>query len=77
MCEAGFPVASPGDFDAVSLIAREIGHITEKRADGKPMVIAGLARAIPKDIERCYEAVKHAPLHRIHTFLATSDLHVS
>lgn len=76
VCEAGFPVASPGDFDAVSLIAREIGPLTEKRVGGAPMVIAGLARALHKDIERCYEAVKHAPRHRIHTFLATSDLHV-
>lgn len=43
----------------------------------EPMTIAGLARATEKDIERCYEAVKHAPRHRIHTFLATSDIHVS
>lgn len=77
VCEAGFPVASPGDFEAVSLIAKEIGPIVEKRHGGEPMTIAGLARALPKDIERCYEAVKHAPRHRIHTFLATSDLHVS
>jgi len=40
------------------------------------MRICGLSRAIEKDIERCYEAVKHAPLHRIHTFLATSDIHL-
>jgi len=40
------------------------------------MAICGLARAIDKDIDRCYEAVKYAPLHRIHTFLATSDIHL-
>jgi isopropylmalate/homocitrate/citramalate synthase len=39
-------------------------------------VIAGLARAVPNDIQRAYDAVKHAPLHRIHTFLATSDIHL-
>lgn len=41
-----------------------------------PMEICGLARAVPADLERCYDAVRHAPLHRIHTFLATSDLHL-
>jgi 2-isopropylmalate synthase len=41
-----------------------------------PMQICGLARAVPKDLERCYDAVRHAKLHRIHTFLATSDLHL-
>ena len=39
-------------------------------------VICGLARAIPADIQRAYDAVKYAPLHRIHTFLATSDIHL-
>lgn len=39
-------------------------------------VICGLARAVPADIQRAYDAVKHAPLHRIHTFLATSDIHL-
>ena len=40
------------------------------------MEICGLARAVEPDLERCYDAVRHAPLHRIHTFLATSDLHL-
>lgn len=40
------------------------------------MMICGLARAVEPDLERCYEAVRDAPLHRIHTFLATSDLHL-
>jgi 2-isopropylmalate synthase len=43
---------------------------------GQPMRITGLSRASEKDITRCYEAVKAAPLHRIHTFLATSDIHL-
>lgn len=76
ICEAGFPIASPGDFDAVRRIAEEVGHLTEGRKSGRPMVIAGLARANKKDIARAYEAVKVAPRHRIHTFLATSDIHL-
>ncbi|EEY66185.1 2-isopropylmalate synthase [Phytophthora infestans T30-4] len=76
VCEAGFPISSPGDFDAVSAIAKEIGPITAGRPTGEPMTICGLARAMEKDIQRCYDAVKHAPKHRIHTFLATSDIHL-
>ena len=76
VCEAGFPIASPGDFDAVSAIAEEIGHMTENRASGRPMTICGLSRAAEKDILRCHEAVKHAARPRIHTFLATSDIHL-
>ena len=76
ICEAGFPIASPGDFDAVRRIAEEVGPLTEGRKSGEPMVIAGLARAHKKDIARAYEAVKVAPRHRIHTFLATSDIHL-
>ena len=72
VCEAGFPIASQGDFEAVSLVAKTAGLISEGRASGQTMRIAGLARANKKDIERCYEAVRHAPLHRIHTFLASS-----
>src|SRR5215510_7550456 len=45
ICEAGFPIASPGDFEAVRRIAEEVGPLTEGRKDGRPMVIAGLARA--------------------------------
>jgi 2-isopropylmalate synthase len=76
ICEAGFPIASPGDFEAVRRIAEEVGPLTEGRKDGRPMVIAGLARANQPDIDRAYEAVKAAPRHRIHTFLATSDIHL-
>ena len=76
ICEAGFPIASPGDFEAVRRIAEEVGLLTEGRKDGQPMVIAGLARANQQDIDRAYAAVKAAPRHRIHTFLATSDIHL-
>jgi 2-isopropylmalate synthase len=76
ICEAGFPIASQGDFDAVRRIAMEIGPLMEGRKSGEPMVIAGLARANEKDITRAFDAVKEAPRHRIHTFLATSDIHL-
>ena len=76
VCEAGFPIASPGDFEAVRRIAEEVGPLTEGRKSGQPMVIAGLSRANEEDIDRAYEAIKAAPRHRIHTFLATSDIHL-
>jgi 2-isopropylmalate synthase len=76
VCEAGFPIASPGDFEAVRRIAEEVGPLTENRKTGQPMVIAGLSRANEQDIQRAYDAVKVAPRHRIHTFLATSDIHL-
>jgi len=76
ICEAGFPIASPGDFEAVRRIAEEVGPLTEGRKNGEPMVITGLARANQEDIQRAYDAVKVAPRHRIHTFLATSDIHL-
>ncbi|MCG6904680.1 MAG: 2-isopropylmalate synthase [Rhodobacter sp.] len=63
--EAGFPIASEGDFAAVSAIAKQ----------AKSAVICGLARANFKDIDRCWEAVKHARRPRIHTFIGTSPLH--
>ncbi len=63
--EAGFPIASEGDFEAVSDIARR----------AKSAVICGLARANLKDIDRCWEAVRHAKRPRIHTFIGTSPLH--
>jgi len=63
--EAGFPIASEGDFAAVSEIARL----------AKSSQICGLARANFKDIDRCWEAVKHAKRPRIHTFIGTSPLH--
>jgi len=50
--------------------------MTEGRDGGVPMRIAGLSRANKKDIERCYDAVRHAELNRIHTFLASSDIHL-
>jgi 2-isopropylmalate synthase len=65
--EAGFPIASNGDFEAVSEIAR--------RSDGA--IIAGLARAINADIDRAGEAVKHAKRGRIHTFVSTSPIHLA
>ncbi len=63
--EAGFPIASEGDFNAVSEISRL----------AKSATICGLARANYKDIDRCWEAVKHAKSPRIHTFIGTSELH--
>ena len=63
--EAGFPIASEGDFNAVSEIARQ----------SQNAVICGLARAQLGDIDRCWEAVKHARQPRIHTFIGTSPLH--
>jgi 2-isopropylmalate synthase len=76
ICEAGFPIASPGDFEAVRRVAEEVGPLIEGRKSGQPMVITGLARANHKDIQRAYDAIKVAPRHRIHTFLATSDIHL-
>jgi 2-isopropylmalate synthase len=64
--EAGFPIASPGDFEAVKRIAGEVRGAT----------IAGLARAKEEDIRRAWEAIKDAPKKRIHTFHSTSDIHL-
>jgi 2-isopropylmalate synthase len=64
--EAGFPISSPGDFEAVCAIAEEI--------DGP--IICGLARAMEKDIVRCGEAVTRNKRARIHTFIATSQIHI-
>ncbi|MFL5341139.1 MAG: 2-isopropylmalate synthase, partial [Gemmataceae bacterium] len=63
--EAGFPVASPGDFEAVQTIARQV----------EGPVICGLARCNDLDIDRAWAAVKDAPRPRIHVFLATSAIH--
>ncbi len=65
--EAGFPIASNGDFDAVSLIATKVKNAT----------VAGLARAISVDIARAGEAVRHAARPRIHTFVSTSPIHLA
>ncbi|HEX9848290.1 MAG TPA: 2-isopropylmalate synthase [Acidimicrobiia bacterium] len=64
--EAGFPVSSPGDFEAVSRIAQEV----------EGPVIAALARAEAGDIDRAWTAVRHAERSRIHIFLATSPIHM-
>ncbi len=64
--EAGFPIASPDDFDAVQAIATEV----------KGPRIAGLARAIEQDIRTCWDAVKVAEVPRIHTFISTSAVHM-
>jgi 2-isopropylmalate synthase len=64
--EAGFAIASPGDFEAVSEVARQCQRAT----------VASLARAASADIERAWEAVQHAKRPRIHTFIATSPLHM-
>ncbi|KAK4420227.1 2-isopropylmalate synthase B [Sesamum alatum] len=70
--EAGFPASSDADFEAVKLIAREIGNVD---ADHVP-VICGLARCNKRDIDRAWEAVKFAKKPRIHTFIATSEIHM-
>jgi 2-isopropylmalate synthase len=73
--EAGFPAASPDDLEAVAAIAREVGGAPPE-GKAQPPIIAGLARATRLDIDRAWEAVKSAKRPRIHTFLATSDLHL-
>ena len=64
--EAGFPIASEGDFEAVSAVAAAV----------KDSVVCGLARALEKDINRAGEALKAANASRIHTFIATSPIHM-
>ena len=65
--EAGFPIASEGDFEAVSAISKRV----------KKATVAGLARAIFADIDRAGEAVRHAQRGRIHTFVSTSPIHLA
>src|SRR3990170_3628434 len=67
--EAGFPAASPSDWEAVNAIAKEIGT-----PDGP--IICGLARARHADIDACWSAIQSAARPRIHTFLSTSDIHL-
>ncbi len=67
--EAGFPAASPDDLEGVRRVANEVGT-----ADGP--VICGLARTTKNDIDKAWEAVREAAKPRIHTFLATSDIHM-
>jgi 2-isopropylmalate synthase len=64
--EAGFSIASPGDFASVQAISRAVKNVT----------VAALARALPKDIDAAWESVKEARRPRVHTFLATSDIHL-
>lgn len=64
--EAGFAIASPGDLAAIQSIAKQIKNCT----------VASLARALPKDIDQAWEAVRNAESPRIHTFIATSDVHM-
>tara|TARA_B110000914_G_scaffold202239_1_gene195034 strand:- start:206 stop:1738 length:1533 start_codon:yes stop_codon:yes gene_type:complete len=64
--EAGFAIASPGDFDAVKAVAEAV----------KDSTVCSLARALDKDIDRAGEAIKNANSGRIHTFIATSDIHM-
>ncbi len=64
--EAGFPISSPGDFESVKAIAQKV--------EGPQ--ICGLARAMDKDIDCCWEAVKYSKTPRIHTFIATSQVHM-
>ena len=64
--EAGFPIASPGDFEAVTAISKNL----------KKSIPCGLSRHSKKDIDACYESLKFAPRFRIHTFISTSPLHM-
>ena len=64
--EAGFPFSSPGDFEAVSRVAKEV----------KGPIVAGLAHAHPKAVDACYDAVKNAESPRVHVFLSSSDVHL-
>mmetsp|Transcript_14360 Transcript_14360/g.20660 ORF Transcript_14360/g.20660 Transcript_14360/m.20660 type:complete len:655 (-) Transcript_14360:116-2080(-) len=72
--EAGFPIASPDDFNAVKQIGDTVGN--EVFEDGYVPVICGLSRANPKDIQRAWDAVKGAKRPRVHTFIATSPIHM-
>jgi 2-isopropylmalate synthase len=71
--EAGFPAASVDDLEAVRRIAIEVGNPTDGT---KAPVICGLARTTKNDIDKAWEAVRHATRPRIHTFLATSEIHM-
>jgi len=64
--EAGFPISSPGDFEAVSEISKSV----------KNSIPCGLSRALKKDIDACHESLKFAKRFRIHTFISTSPVHM-
>jgi len=68
--EAGFPISSDEDFEATREVARQVGTL-----EGAP-IVCGLSRVGLADIDRCWEAVKYARRPRIHTFVATSDIHL-
>jgi 2-isopropylmalate synthase len=68
--EAGFPISSEEDFEATREVAKQVGTL-----EGAP-IICGLSRVGLGDIDRCWEAVKYARRARIHTFVATSDIHL-
>ena len=68
--EAGFPISSAEDFEATREVARQVGTLEN------PPIICGLSRVGLADIDRCWEAVKYARKPRIHTFVATSDIHL-
>src|SRR5580658_1766829 len=68
--EAGFPVASEGDFEAVQVIARAVGN------GPTAPVIAGLSRTSVSDVDRCWEALRDAAQARIHVFISTSPQHM-
>ena len=72
--EAGFPAASPDDFEAVRRIAEEVGN--RRVLDREPPVICGLARTTKGDIDAAWGAIQDAARPRIHTFLATSPIHM-
>jgi 2-isopropylmalate synthase len=76
--EAGFPAASPDDLEAVRRIAKEVGNSLQGSGETLPQVpvICGLARASKGDIDAAWEGVRHAAFPRIHTFLATSPIHM-
>jgi 2-isopropylmalate synthase len=84
--EAGFPAASPDDLEAVRRIAIEVGNSPVAQSEDagaeqpstqrQPPIICGLARTTKSDIDSAWEAVKHAARPRIHTFIATSPIHM-
>ncbi|MGB7537616.1 MAG: 2-isopropylmalate synthase [Anaerolineales bacterium] len=84
--EAGFPAASPDDLEAVRRIAIEVGNSPQARSEDsnaeptatqrQPPIICGLARTTKSDIDAAWEAVRHAARPRIHTFIATSPIHM-
>ncbi|KAG6580949.1 2-isopropylmalate synthase 2, chloroplastic, partial [Cucurbita argyrosperma subsp. sororia] len=73
--EAGFPAASRQDFEAVEMVAKEVGN--EVGEDGYVPVICGFSRCIESDVRAAWEAVKYAKRPRIHMFIATSEIHLT